>query len=224
MYKVLIIEDEYKIAEVLEAYLKKEGYIVIKEASGLKGLEAYLEKQPDVIILDLMLPDLMGEEVCKKIRKESKVPILMLTAKAMEEDILKGFDIGADDYVTKPFSPKEVVARVKALIKRSKDEVLPLIIYEGLEIDCGGRRVKLNGEEIDLTPTEFKILITMAQNSKKVFTREELINSVFGMDYDGYDRSIDTHIKNLRHKLKEDTKDPKYIKTIRGLGYRFGGE
>lgn len=224
MYKVLIIEDEYKIAEVLEAYLKKEGYIVFKEASGLKGLEAYLEKQPDVIILDLMLPDLMGEEVCKKIRKESKVPILMLTAKAMEEDILKGFDIGADDYVTKPFSPKEVVARVKALIKRSKDEVLPLIIYEGLEIDCGGRRVKLNGEEIDLTPTEFKILITMAQNSKKVFTREELINSVFGMDYDGYDRSIDTHIKNLRHKLKEDTKDPKYIKTIRGLGYRFGGE
>ncbi|CCJ33028.1 MULTISPECIES: response regulator transcription factor [Caloramator] len=224
MNKVLIIEDEYKIVDVLEAYLKKEGYIVFTEASGLKGLQAYLEKQPDIIILDLMLPDLTGEEVCKRIRKESKVPILMLTAKSMEEDILKGFDIGADDYVTKPFSPKEVVARVKALIKRSKDEVLPLIIYEGLEIDCEGRRVKLNGEEIDLTPTEFKILINMAKNAKKVFTREELINNVFGMDYDGYDRSIDTHIKNLRHKLKEDPKYPKYIKTIRGLGYKFGGE
>jgi len=224
MNKVLIIEDEYKIVDVLEAYLKMEGYIVFTEASGLKGLQAYLENQPDIIILDLMLPDLTGEEVCKRIRKESKVPILMLTAKAMEEDILKGFDIGADDYVTKPFSPKEVVARVKALIKRSKDEVLPLIIYKGLEIDCEGCRVKLNGEEIDLTPTEFKILITMAKNAKKVFTREELINNVFGMDYDGYDRSIDTHIKNLRHKLKEDPKYPKYIKTIRGLGYKFGGE
>lgn len=224
MYKLLLIEDEYKIAEVLEAYLKKEGYIVYIESSGLKGLEAFLEKQPDVVILDLMLPDIMGEEVCKRIRKESKVPILMLTAKAMEEDILKGFDVGADDYVIKPFSPKEVVARVKALIKRSKDEIIPLIIYKGLEIDCESCRVKLNGEEVDITPTEFKILITLAKNPKKVFTREELIKSVFGMDYNGYDRSIDTHIKNLRHKLNEDPKNPKYIKTIRGLGYRFGGE
>lgn len=223
--RILIIEDEIKIAEVLKAYLEKEGFEVFIEDNGVKGLKSFQENEPDIIMLDLMLPDLKGEDICKRIRQNSRIPILMLTAKVEEEDIINGFCIGADDYVTKPFSPKQVIARVKALLRRSNGEVLSSkIVYKDLEMDDTKHEVKLNGILIDLTPTEYKILITLAKNVKKVFTRDELINLIFGIDYEGYDRVIDTHIKNLRHKLEENPKEPKYIKTVRGLGYKFGGE
>ncbi|KRQ86750.1 Alkaline phosphatase synthesis transcriptional regulatory protein PhoP [Caloramator mitchellensis] len=224
--RILIIEDEVKIAEVLRAYLEREGYEVLIEHDGINGLKSFEEMMPNLVILDLMLPDLKGEEVCKAIRRESKIPILMLTAKVEEGDILNGFNIGADDYVTKPFSPKQVVARVKALLRRANNEEILAteIRFDELEIDDTKHEVRFKGKDVILTPTEYKILITLAKNNKKVFTRDELINLIFGMDYDGYDRVIDTHIKNLRHKIEENPKEPKFIKTVHGIGYKFGGE
>jgi len=179
-----------------------------------------------MVLLDLMLPDISGEQICREIRRTSKLPIIMLTAKTSEESIINGLEIGADDYITKPFSPRQLVARVNALIRRSyvKEEKV-LNFHQGdLVLDYTNYSVKKKGFELSLTPSEYKILLTLAKRPSKVFTREELIQIAFDGDFLGFDRTIDSHIKNLRAKIEDNPKESNYIKTIRGIGYRFGGE
>lgn len=227
--KILVVDDEQKIVEVVKSYLQNEGYAVCEAYSGRDALNIFDKENPSLVVLDLMLPDIQGEEVCKTIRKKSRVPIIMLTAKVEEEDLLKGLDIGADDYMTKPFSPRELVARVIALFRRTSDEAIPLsniISFNGNElvIDSLRHEVRKSGELVNLTPKEYGILMTMVKYPTKVFTRDELICMALGEDYDGFDRTIDTHVKNLRQKLEADVRNPKYILTVHGVGYRFGGK
>lgn len=227
--KILVVDDELNIIEVIKSYLENSGYEVLVAYNGKKAIEIFEKENPALIILDLMLPDIMGQDVCKTIRKRSNIPILMLTARVEEEDLLKGLDIGADDYMTKPFSPRELVARVGALLRRTGGERLPLsgILHfddDQIVIDTLKQEVKMNGDVINLTPIEYKILLSLAKYPLKVFTREDLINNIFSHDFNGYDRTIDTHIKNLRQKIEIDSKNPKYIITVHGTGYRFGGK
>jgi DNA-binding response OmpR family regulator len=227
--KILVVDDELNIVEVIKSYLENSGYEVLAAYNGKKAIEIFEKENPALIILDLMLPDIMGQDVCRIIRKRSSTPILMLTAKVEEENILKGLDIGADDYMTKPFSPRELVARVGALLRRSGGDRLPLsgLLYfndNQIVIDTMKQEVRRNDVVINLTPVEYKLFLNLAKYPLKVFTREELINNVFGHDFNGYDRTIDTHIKNLRQKVELDSKNPKLIITIHGTGYRFGGE
>ncbi|MFZ5353717.1 MAG: response regulator transcription factor [Bacillota bacterium] len=227
--RILIVDDEVKIVEVAKSYLEKEGYTVIEAYCGQQALEIFEKANPSLIILDLMLPDITGEDICKLIRKKSRIPIVMLTAKVEEDDILNGLNIGADDYMTKPFSPRQLIARVNAIIRRSVDDLQPLtsaICYnnDDLTIDNVKYEVRKKGRLVNLTPCEYKILMCLVKYPKKVFSREELITVVLGEDYDGFDRTIDSHIKNLRQKIETDTKYPKYIMTVHGIGYRFGGE
>lgn len=226
---ILVVDDEPKIVEVVKSYLENSGYIVYDAYTGRQALELFEKVNPTLIVLDLMLPDIIGEDICRTIRKKSKVPIVMLTAKIDEADILKGLDIGADDYVLKPFSPRQLVARVAAILRRTEDDFLPLTkvlsFNDGdLTIDNANHDVKKKGHSVNLTPNEFKILSILAKHSKKAFTREELITMVLGDDFDGFDRVIDTHIKNIRQKIETDAKNPHYILTVHGIGYRFGGE
>jgi DNA-binding response OmpR family regulator len=224
---ILIVEDEVKILEVLEAYLKKAGYGVITALNGNEALDKYEQYNPKLVILDLMLPDIPGEKICETIRRESDVPIIMLTAKVEEESILNGFSIGTDDYITKPFSPKQVVARVNAILKRTlnynQDNILRFN-NENLVLNLDNYEVRKNDNLIELTPSEFKILLTLCESPKKVFTRAELLDRALGDDSDVYDRIIDSHIKNLRSKIEDNSKNPKYIITVHGIGYKFGGE
>ncbi len=227
--KVLLVDDEPKIIEVVKSYLEFGGYEVYEAYNGKQALEIFEKTDLSLIVLDLMLPDMTGEEICKKIRKQSRVPIIMLTAKVEEEDILKGLNIGADDYVTKPFSPKQLVARVKAVLRRTSEDPVPLSdvfsFNNGeLKIDNLSYEVRKNNKVVFLTPNEYKILMTMIKYPKKTFTREELISMALGDDFEGYDRTVDTHVKNLRQKIETDPKVPKYILTVHGVGYRFGGE
>lgn len=224
---ILIIEDEDKVAEILKAYLEKEGYTVYCTDSGLEGMEIFNRKDIGLVILDLMLPDISGEEICRIIRKNSDVYIFMLTAKGALSDRIEGFDIGADEYLVKPFSPRELTARVNALFRRldAEKQMGNFIFDDGrLFIDYNKRCVKIKGEEILLTPNEFDILYTLAVNKGDVLSRERLIDKVFGMDFDGYDRTIDVHIKNIRKKIEEDTKNPIYVVTVMKAGYKFGRE
>jgi DNA-binding response OmpR family regulator len=196
---------------------------------GKRALELFERIGPSIVILDLMLPDLTGEEICRTIRKQSRAPIIMLTAKSDEEDILRGLDIGADDYVTKPFSPKQLVARVIAVLRRTAGDPVPLsnafsFNHEDLVIDNLGHEVKKGGCIVNLTPNEYRILLTLVKYPKKTFTREELVNMALGEDFDGFDRTVDTHVKNLRQKIEDDPKAPKYLLTVHGVGYRFAGE
>ncbi|MHB1393649.1 MAG: response regulator [Clostridia bacterium] len=227
--KVLIVDDEEKITEVVKSYLEKSGFKVYCAYNGNEALELFERVNPKLIVLDLMLPDMSGDDICRRIRKRSRVPIIMLTAKVEEESILNGLGIGADDYVTKPFSPRQLVARVIALLRRSEDEIMPLsniLSFNGGEIiiDSIKHEVKKDGQIVSLTPNEFKILMTLVKYPQKAFTRDELVFLVLGEDYEGYDRTIDTHIKNLRQKIEQDVKSPRYILTVYGVGYKFGGE
>lgn len=226
--RILIVEDEAKIVEFIESYLLNSGYTVYKAFTGREALKIFEQQKIDLILLDLMLPDITGEEVCLKIRKNSGVPIIMLTAKSGDENIIKGLDMGADDYMTKPFSPRQMIARVNAVFRRSapeKDTKNILNFRQGdLIIDTANYTVKKSGSITYLTPSEYKILITLAKRPNKVFTREELIDVAFDGDFFGYDRTIDSHIKNLRAKIEDNPKECTYILTIRGIGYRFGGE
>lgn len=225
--KILVADDEVKILDVVKAYLENENFDVITETNGNKVIDMFKKEHPDLIILDLMLPGLSGEDICKRIRTFSDVPILMLTAKVEEMDKVNGFLIGADDYITKPFSPRELVLRAKAILKRTTDKlpIAEVLSFNNndLVIDLASHEVKKRGEIVNLTPNEYKLLSILAKNRNKVFTREELIIKVMGIDYDGYDRTIDAHIKNLRQKIEDDSRDPIYIKTIYGIGYKFGG-
>ncbi|KPU27299.1 transcriptional regulator [Caloranaerobacter sp. TR13] len=220
---ILLVDDEEQIINVVKAYLQKEGYNVFTAYNGKEALDVFNKEAIDFIVLDLMLPDLPGEEVCKQIRIKSEVPILMLTAKVDEMDRINGLDIGADDYMIKPFSPKELVARVRAIFRRISNEFIKADVIEfnngDLVIDINKMEVKKRGKLIKLTPKEFKLLTVLAKNLGKVFTREELIDKVLGYDYDGYDRTIDAHIKNLRHKIEDE--ENKYIITVYGVGYKF---
>lgn len=227
MSNILIIEDEEKVSEVLKAYLEKEGYRVYCTAQGMKGLDLFKSINFDLVILDLMLPDITGEEVCKEIRKTSEVYIFMLTAKGALEDKIEGLNIGADEYLVKPFSPRELVARVKALFRRiepQKGDGEFWFDKGKLVINAEKREVRLKGKEIVLTPNEFELLFVLASSKGKVFTREQLIERTMGFDFSGFDRTIDVHIKNLRKKLEEDSRHPKYIVTVFGIGYKFGCE
>ena len=227
--KILVVDDEPKIAEVVRSYLENSGYEVFESSSGRQALDMFESVAPSLIVLDLMLPDIPGEEICRNIRRKSKVPIIMLTAKVEEEDILKGLDIGADDYITKPFSPRQLVARVGALLRRAAGDTAPLsgimAFNNGeLVINSTSYEVKRGSNPVNLTPVEFKLLLSLAKYPSKVFTREELISVVFGEDFCGYDRTIDTHVKNLRQKIEPDSRNPTYILTVHGIGYRFGGD
>jgi len=225
--KILIIEDEIKIVEFIESYLLNSGYEVYKAVTGRDALKIFKSQDIDLVLLDLMLPDISGEQICKEIRNTSKVPIIMLTAKTSEESIINGLGIGADDYITKPFSPRQMIARVNALLRRTTEEVINSDILSfnqgNLIINQVDYTVKKAGQNTYLTPSEFKLLITLAKRSQKVFTREELISVAFDGDYLGYDRTIDSHIKNLRAKIEDNPKECIYIVTIRGIGYKFGG-
>ncbi|MGJ7911310.1 response regulator transcription factor [Neobacillus sp. LXY-1] len=226
--KILLVDDERRIIEVLEAYLVREGYEIHSADNGIDALKKVKTINPDLIILDLMLPDISGEEVCRLVRKESDVPILMLTAKSAEDDRINGIVMGADDYLTKPFSPREVVVRVQAILRRvKKTEKVERLEFNNqkLAIDLEKKAVMVNGQEITLTPIEYKLLTNMAMNPGRVYSRMDLLEKIQdeGMYYEGYERSVDTHIKNLRKKIELDSRQPEFIMTVFGMGYKFGG-
>lgn len=226
--RILVIDDEHNLLDVVSDYLRKNNFEVYVADRGSTALEMFHEIEPDFLILDLNLPDMSGEEICREIRKTSDVPILMLTAKTSEDDKVYGFSLGADDYLTKPFSPRELVVRVNAIIRRTKNKGNLSEIYsfrnEDLVLDNSRRVVRKNGEEISLTPNEYKILHTLVQYPNQVFTRSRIVNVALGFDFDGYDRTIDTHIKNIRQKIEDDYKNPTYIVTVYGAGYKFMGD
>ncbi|MDR3304352.1 MAG: response regulator transcription factor [Treponema sp.] len=230
---VLVVDDEVKIRELVKAYLEANGFTGLSAGSGKEGMtlfEKYRNSATPVslILLDLMLPDFSGEEFCRKVRHVSDTPIIMITAKVDEESIIHGLSIGADDYVCKPFSPRQLIARVQAALRRrslqktgAKSAQLQLI-HDGLCVDTEKRNVTLNGGQLSLTRDEYNILVLLMGRMAKIFTRDEIIERIKGDDYDGFDRSIDTHIKNLRAKLGDDPRAPRYIITVYGMGYRFG--
>ncbi len=229
MTKILIVDDEQIIVEVLEAYFDKEGWEILFASNGIDALKKVKNENPDLIVLDLMLPDISGEEVCGLIRKDSDTPIIMLTAKSSEDDLINGIVIGADDYVTKPFSPREVVIRVKALLRRTKQMVNVNHISfnkQKLKIDFIKKEVKVSNVVLSLTPNEYKILVLMAGYPGRVYSRADLLEKIQedGVYFEGYERSIDTHIKNLRKKIETDSRKPEFIITVFGMGYKFGGE
>lgn len=229
MRKVLVIDDEFGILEVVQAYLLKEEFEVYTSTNGKQGLLLFEQVRPDLIVLDLMLPDLSGEDICRQIREKSNVPIIMLTAKKNEEDRIHGLELGADDYLIKPFSPKELVMRIKGIIKRtyhtSQDEKNEVSFNNSsLIIEKSERIVKKDGNVIEITKNEYEVLNTFAENPNRTFTREQLIEAAFGVDYLGYDRTIDVYVKNLRKKIEDDLKNPQYIVTVYGVGYKFKGE
>jgi DNA-binding response OmpR family regulator len=222
--KILIVEDEEKISSIVRAYLEKEAFDVTIADTGRKAL-AVLENSFSVIILDLMLPDMDGEDICKKIREDSDVPIIMLTAKSEEENRIVGLSMGADDYVVKPFSPRELVARVKALLRRVKGPKELISFNNGdIVIDSTSFEVRKKRSPLVLTLTEFKLLQFLAARPGQIFTRLQLENVIFGYDFEGYDRTIDAHIKNIRHKIEDKRESPIYLKTIYGIGYKFIGK
>jgi DNA-binding response OmpR family regulator len=225
---VLVVDDEEKIVDVLRSYLEAQGFIVVVAYNGLEALRQFDKHTPDLVLLDLMLPELSGEDVCRALRKKSRVPIIMLTAKVEEENMLEGLGIGADDYVLKPFSPRQLMARVEAVLRRVSQEMVPLsaeISFNdgALVIDSLRHEVRKNGVAVAFTPHEYKILMAMTKYPTKVFTRDELIAFAFSDEFEGFDRIIDTHIKNIRQKIEPDPKNPIYILTVHGVGYRFGG-
>jgi DNA-binding response OmpR family regulator len=226
MKRILIVDDEEMIVRTVKAYLDQEGFKTYTEYDGERALRAFEEKEPDLIILDLMLPKLSGIEVTKKIRATSTVPIIMLTAKAEEADRVVGLELGADDYVVKPFSPRELVARVRAVLRRIEGETgaAERVVSGDLEIDLRMREVKVAGSAVELTPTEFDLLAYLAHHPGQVFTRLQLLREVQGYTYDAFARTIDTHVKNLRRKIEENPREPHYIITVHGVGYRFTRE
>jgi DNA-binding response OmpR family regulator len=220
--RIVVIEDDAVVAETLCLYFEQAGFSVATAADGVSGLALALEPEVSLVVLDLMIPGISGREVCRQLRQSSTVPVLMLTARASEDDRVEGLEIGADDDVSKPFSPREVVARVQALIRRVGGQTNPpppLVVGE-LEIDVWARRVRVDGRVVPLTPTEFKLLEVLARSPGRVFTREELLARAFGPGYDGLDRTVDVHITNLRRKL-EPGRQSVYVRTEHGVGYRL---
>lgn len=223
MTKILIIEDENALARVLQSYLEREGFDILVANRGDTGYDMSLTEKVDLILLDLNLPGMDGIDVATEVLKEKDIPIIMITARVEEIDKLKGLEIGADDYITKPFSPREVVARVKTVLRRvnrAKPEDNTISIG-GLTIDVEAHTVKKNGALIELTPSEFEILLAMARNPGRVFSRLQLLDATQGQSFEGYERTVDAHIKNLRAKIEDDARNPLFIKTVFGIGYKF---
>jgi DNA-binding response OmpR family regulator len=222
---VLVIDDEVKILSLIKSYLEINGYTVFCAKNGREGMELFEKHRISLILLDLMLPDLSGEAFCKKVRQVSDVPIIMITAKVEEEDIINGLNIGADDYVTKPFSPRQLVARVQAVLRRRSGDggkAGGFLSCGDLVVDTEKRIVSRNGEELALTRDEYRILSLLMSGQAKIFSREEILEAIKGTDYDGFDRSVDSHIKRLRAKIGDDPRAPRYILTVYGMGYRLG--
>jgi len=222
--RILLVEDEKTIRDTVAAYLEREGYWVTPAEDGQEALEQFAKHRFDVVVLDLMLPKISGEQVCRTIRDASDVPIIMLTAKGELEDRVAGLELGADDYLVKPFSPRELVARVRALVRRARVGAEPQrdrLVYGPLEIDIAGHKAFLDGKELDLTASEFKLLTTLSRYPGRVYSRMELVEKVLGYDFEGYERTIDSHVKNLRAKLEDDPREPTFIYTVHGVGYRF---
>ena len=222
--RILLVEDEKNIRDAVAAYLERAGYWATPAADGQEAVDAFSLHQFDLVILDLMLPRLPGEKVCRIIRDTSDVPIIMLTAKGEVEDRIVGLELGADDYLIKPFSPRELVARVRALLRRAHIDSEPqreVLDFGGLTIDLNGHKVLVNDEEVDLTASEFKLLTTLSRYPGRVYSRMELVEKVLGYDFEGYERTIDSHVKNLRAKIGDDPRNPRWIYTVHGVGYRF---
>jgi DNA-binding response OmpR family regulator len=225
MATVLLVDDDPKIRELLRLYVEREGHKPLFAADGNTALELATRAKPDVVLLDLMLPGMDGLEVCRRLRDISQVPILLLTARSAEGDRVVGLDLGADDYVVKPFSPRELMARVRALLRRhsraaTADE--PVLVADGLELDPNAIEVRLDGTSLDLTPFEFRILQALMRRPSRVLTRDELIDAIHGDDDPGiFDRTIDVHLGRLRRKLGDDAARPRFIGTVRTVGYRF---
>ena len=225
---ILVVDDEPKILEVVAALLESKGFRVFLADNGQAALDLFSRQNITLVILDLMMPGLSGEEVCALIRKKSRVPVIMLTAKAEEEDVVKGLGLGADDYITKPFGLQELYARVEAVLRRTGNDLVPLTVRNSwhngdLVIDFEKGILLKKDNNFTLTPSELKILSALIKFPGKVFTREELIVIALGNDFDGYDRAIDSHIKNIRQKIEDDPKNPVYILTVHGIGYKFEG-
>ena len=225
--RILVIEDDHKTADIVRLYLEKGGYDVLTAGDGADGLELARQDKPDLVVLDLLLPGIGGLEVCRTLRGESDMPIIMLTAMSTEQDKLDGLDLGADDYVTKPFSPRELAARVRAVLRRTIEESLyrgpQEVEWRDLKINFHRHNVVVKGQDVHLTPTEFRILATLVREPNRVFSRNHLVDRAFGYDFEGLDRTVDVHILNLRRKIEQDSNRPQYIKTVYGMGYKFGG-
>jgi len=223
---ILVIDDEPKIVKLARDYLEKGGFRVVTAENGVTALAQARHQHPDLVVLDLNLPGVDGLDVCRALRRESDVPIIMLTARVDETDRLIGLELGADDYIPKPFSPRELVARVRAVLRRTRGGIQPPAVVRAgdLEIDLNAHRVTRGGQVIDMTRIEFKLLAALASNPGQALSREQLVERLHGITYEGYDRSVDSHIKNLRRKLEVDVGDPHYIQTVYGIGYRFSDE
>ena len=222
---VLLIDDDSKLSELLKKYLENHGYSLTTASTAQEGLRNLRGRDFELVLLDIMLPDGDGLEVCKKIRAVSTVPVVMLTARGADEDKIIGLELGADDYIAKPFNPRELVARVKAVLRRKgtagTEETLPPIEFKDFQLNPSDQKVVVRGKEVELTSAEFRILKVLAANPGRVFTRERLMELAQGRDFDGIDRSIDVHVSRLRNKIEEDPKNPRWIKTVWGSGYRF---
>lgn len=225
-HSILLVEDDLKLAEIARIYLEQAGFRVIHTESGVSALTLAKMENPVLVVLDLMLPDLSGEAVCRELTEFTDIPVIMLTSKSSEEERLAGFALGADDYIVKPFSPRELVCRVQAVLKRAgRAGDGDRLSFNGgtLILDNASYSVIRNGRPAKLTAAEFKLLYALAATPQKTFTREELIDKVMGYQFEGYERNIDSHIKNIRRKLGEDPHSPEFVLTVYGLGYRFGG-
>ena len=227
-YQVLIVDDEIEIVELVRDYLEREGFVVLTATDGQAALECARRSKPDLVVLDIMLPKIDGFEVCRQLRGEMVIPIVLLSAKGQEVDKILGLGLGADDYITKPFSPGELVARVKAHLRRStvlsKNHEETVLSFGDLSIDIQGYRVTLKAQEVPLPSREFELLRFIAQHPNQVFTREVLFEKVWGYDYVGDDSTVTVHIRRLREKLESDPRNPRYIKTVWGVGYKFEGD
>jgi two-component system alkaline phosphatase synthesis response regulator PhoP len=220
---VLVVDDERQIAAIARDYLTRAGFSVSVASDGAAGLELARQKRPDLVVLDLGLPRLDGLEVARALRRESDVPIIMLTARVDEQDRLRGFEIGADDYMTKPFSPRELVARVSSVLRRARYDPERTTRFEvtDLSVDSARMRVERKGQAVDLTATEFLLLAALARHPGRVFTRAQLLDAVRGAEVDSFERAIDAHVKNIRRKLEPDSHRPRYVLTVYGIGYKF---
>jgi len=222
--QILIVDDEPQIVRVLKGYLETAGFQVVTASSGTEAIAAFRHESPDLVVLDLMLPEVDGLDVARAIRRQGDVPIIMLTARVEETDRLIGLELGADDYVTKPFSPREVVARVRAVLRRTErtEPASPTLKEGDIVLDPDKRQVTVRGRPVELTPTEFDLLAVLMETPGRVFSRMQLLDKVQGYAYEGYERTVDAHVKNLRQKIEEDPKHPRVILTVYGLGYKFG--
>lgn len=221
--KILVVDDEAEIVKLVRAYLERAGFAVVTASEGRQALAVFRHERPNLVVLDLNLPGMDGLDVCRALRRDSDIPIIMLTARIEETDRLIGLELGADDYIVKPFSPREVVARVRTVLRRAEGTpVRPEVISSaGVMLDLTQRAASLNGQLLDLTTMEFDLLALLVQHPGQVFTRLQLLEGTQDVAYEGYDRTIDVHIKNLRKKLGDDSQEPRFIETIRGVGYRF---